>query len=341
MSDYFIYLEPGIFGDTVKIPTITKIKNADITTLQALSVQNPKDLAEKAGMGEDTAEKVINLAQNRTEIGFITGTQLRENRSSRTRLTTGCIAVDQILEGGIESETITEVAGENGSGKTQLCHMLAINTQLPIEDGGLDGAVAWVDTEDTLRPERITQICEARGYDGEEILKNIHHGNARNTPEQKRFIGRLFRIIPENNIKLIIVDSMIGHLRSEYIGRGTLSVRQNELTKMLHELMNLAQAMKVTVVYTNQIISNPAVMWGNPDKPTGGNIMGHKATMRVLIRKGRQNSRIFTVMKSAYIGESSEAFLITPAGIEDTEDNKKEQEKRRKKEEETLEADKS
>lgn len=321
--------------------TVDKLRKASITTVNALCYQVAKDLADKAGMGEETAESAIKLAQEYSGEGFITGDQVKKNRSTRTRLTTSVEEVDWILKGGIESETITEIAGENGAGKTQICHQLAVNAQLPVEQGGLNGKVAWVDTEDTFRPERIEEICETRGYDGEEMLKNIHHGLARNTLEQKLLIETLYALVPSDNIKLIIVDSMIGHLRSEYLGRGNLSVRQNELQNMLDNLMNLAQAMKITVVYTNQIISNPAVMYGNPDKPTGGNIMGHKATMRTLVRKGRQNTRIFSITKSAYIGDSAAAFMITAAGIDDTDDYKKDKEKRRKKEEEKLEADES
>jgi len=339
MSEDLIPLEPGIL-EGVTQPTINKFRKAGITTVDALSRQVAKDIADKAGMGEPTAKKAILKAQTLIENGFITGDMLRDKRSSRTRLTTSVEEIDWILKGGIESETITEIAGENGAGKTQVCHQFAVNAQLPVEDGGLDGNVAWIDSEDTFRPERILEICEARGYDGEEMLKNIYHGLAMNVPHQKRLIEQLYQIIPENNIKLVIVDSIIAHLRGEYLGRGNLSPRQNELGSMLQTLLKVAQSTKTTVIYTNQMISSPDP-YKKSEKPTGGNVMGHRATMRTEIRKGRKGTRIFEITKSAYIGDSAAAFVITKAGIDDTEDYKKDKEKRMKKEEETLEADKS
>lgn len=196
------------------------------------------------------------------------------------------------------------------------CHEFAIDAQQPIEQGGLDGNVAWVDTEGTFRPERILEMCQNRGLDGETILKGIYHGLARSTDEQKDLIQQLYSLCPENNVKLIIVDSMIGHLRGEYLGRGNLSPRQNELGSMLQTLMKVAQSTKATVIYTNQMISNP-----DPYKkslsPTGGNIMGHAASTRVEIRKARQDKRILTLTKSPYLPNAEAVFRITPTGIED------------------------
>ena len=318
MSEEAILLEPGIL-DGVSKGTIDKLKNAGITNVETLSRQTAKDLADKASMGEATAEKAIKLALKFTSSGYITGNQLRDQRETRTRLKTGVKLLDEILGGGIESETTTEISGASTSGKTQLCHMFSIYAQLSIEEGGLGGEVAWVDTEDTFRPERILEICENRGFDGEEFLKRIHHGHAKSAPHQKLLIEQLYDLSSKHNIKLIIVDSMIAHLRGEYLGRGNLSPRQNELGSMLQTLMKVAQSTKATVIYTNQVLSNPAQLYGDPEKPTGGNVMGHAATTRLHIRKGRENSRIIKLTKSPYLPEAQAAFLITNEGISDPE----------------------
>jgi len=317
-EDTQIQLEPGLLGTSPSKGTIDKLRKAGITTVDMLSRQVAKDLAKTTGMGEDTAEKAIKAALDFTSSGYITGDQLRDKRSSRTRLTTGVKLLDQILGGGIESETTTEIAGINGSGKTQLCHMLAIYAQLPIEEGGLGGEVAWIDTEDTFRPIRILEICENRDLDGEDFLKRIHCGQAKSAPHQRVLIEQLYELTSKHDIKLIIVDSMIAHLRGEYLGRGNLSPRQNELGSMLQTLMKVAQSIKATVIYTNQMISNP-----DPYKksliPTGGNIMGHAATTRLEVRKGRENNRIIKLTKSPYLPEAQAAFLITKEGVSDPE----------------------
>ena len=65
-----------------------------------------------------------------------------------------------MLSGGIETQALTEFAGEFGSGKSQLCHTLSVTANMPKERGGLGGNVIFIDTENTFRPERINQIAE-------------------------------------------------------------------------------------------------------------------------------------------------------------------------------------
>lgn len=58
-----------------------------------------------------------------------------------------------MMGGGIETQAITELYGEFGSGKTQVAHQLAVNVQMDREHGGLGGSVIIIDTENTFRPE--------------------------------------------------------------------------------------------------------------------------------------------------------------------------------------------
>lgn len=311
-------LEPGILAG-VTAPTIEKIKKAGICTVEDLATQTPSQLAERGSMGKDTAEKAIRKALERISEGYITGIQLHEKLMSRTRLTTGSTELDKLLGGGIESETTTEIIGPNGSGKTQICHTLAVLAQLPEEEGGLDGEVAWVDTEDTFRPDRISQIATSLSLNVSEILGRIHRWKALTTLDQKLAIEALAELCNKQNIKLIIVDSMMSHLRSEYIGRGTLSERQGILNDMLHKLSTLSQTWKLTTVYTNQVMDNPAIMYGNPERATGGHIMGHAATTRLHIRKSSRGACIAKLVKSPYLPDGEAPFVIDEYGIRDIE----------------------
>lgn len=81
---------------------------------------------------------------------FITGVQLLSKRSSIVKITTGSASLDKLLGGGIETTTITEAFGEFRTGKTQLAHTLCVTTQLPKENNGGNGKVAYIDTEGTL-----------------------------------------------------------------------------------------------------------------------------------------------------------------------------------------------
>lgn len=299
---------------------------AGILTVNDLAKQMPYKLADRAGIGESTAEEAINQAIKIVNKGYMLGTQLHEDLKKRKRLTTGSYALDKILGGGLESGTTNEVAGKNGSGKTQLMHMIAITTQLPEEQGGLGGEVAWIDTEETFRPDRILQICETRGLDGEKMLEGIHVAQAYNTQHQRMLTEELTRVCQEHPVKLIIVDSMMAHLRSEYIGRGMLARRQNVLSDMLQEIGKVVQTHGITAVYTNQVMDNPAVTYANPEKAVGGHIMGHAGTIRIHIRKGRNEKRVAKVVKSPYLPEHEAVFLVNEYGVQDTEDVREEYE---------------
>jgi len=326
-----ITIEDGILKGTTW-STVQKIVNAGINTVGDLARQTPTQLAEQSGVGADTCEKYIDIALDMINEGYITGSQLYDRIRKNKRLTTGSRAIDDILRspddikegkrGGIEEHTTTEVSGENGSGKTQLMHTLAVMAQLPVEEGGLGGKVVWLDTENTLRPDRINQICESRGYDTKQMLDGIIYEEAYHARHQQKIISRLPKTCHDNDVKLVIVDSMMAHLRSEYIGRGTLAGRQNILGDILQRLGKIAQVHNLTVIYTNQIMDKPT-QYGDPQKAIGGNVMGHASTLRLNIKKGRQGSRVIQIKKSPYLPELEAVFVITDKGVEDTEDNVK------------------
>lgn len=98
-------------------------------------------------------------AHNMTPMGFTTGATIAAQQQGRIKLTCGCKDLDDILEGGMETGSITELYGENRCGKTQLCHTLAVTSQLPVSEGGGEGKVLYIDTEGTFRPSRIEQIA--------------------------------------------------------------------------------------------------------------------------------------------------------------------------------------
>ena len=325
-------LGPGV-PKGPKATTIEKIMSVGIHTVEYLATMTPGALAMRTGMGKDTAENAIRKALDYTGRGYVTAKQLHEELLKRTRLHTGSIALDTLIGGGVESESTLEIIGENGAGKTQVCHSLAVHAQLPLEEGGLDGDVAWVDTEDTFRPDRIAQIAGSLGLDIDAVLSRIVRWKAKTSLDQVRAVEELSGLCHERNIKLVIVDSMIAHLRGEYLGRGTLAERQQLLADALKKLENISQVYKLTSVYTNQVVSTPDIY--KPLKAAGGNIMGHAATMRIFLKKSNATkSVVVTLTKSPYLADSQAVFVVDEYGISDTKKFLKE---RKKAEEETEE----
>jgi DNA repair protein RadA len=311
-------LEPGILKG-VSTTTIAKLRRAGYTTIEAVAFAPVKELAKRGEMGADTAFKANMLARELVDPGYVSALEILERRKNMKKCTTGSMLLNSILGGGIETGAITEFIGEYGTGKTQICYTLSVTAQRPVVEGGLDGKVAVIDTEGTFIPKRITQIAEARGYDPQEVLKNILIARAYNSDHQIILIENLPELCYEKGIKLVIVDSMIGHFRGEYIGRENLSERQQKLGRCLHSLLRLAEAFNLSVVITNQVQATPSVAYGDPNKPTGGHVMAHACTHRVYIRKGKGNTRLARVIDSPSLPEVKVRIALTEKGVEDAE----------------------
>jgi RecA/RadA recombinase len=158
---------------------------------------------------------------------------------------------------------------------TQLAHQLSVNVQLPPEKGGLGKTAVYIDCEGTFSPNRIVSMAKAKGLDPEAALKNVFVARAFNAEHQMFIVDKLREQIEEKNIGLIVIDSITSHFRAEYIGRGELAERQQKLNKHLHALQRLADAFNLAVYITNQVMADPSVIFGDPTRPIGGNILAH------------------------------------------------------------------
>jgi DNA repair protein RadA len=301
--------------------TVKKLHKAGLVTLEAIAVTPPREIVELTGMGVDTAIKVNTLARLQVDPGFVSASDLLETRKHMMKCKTGSHEFDRIMGGGIETGVITEFIGEFGSGKTQICYTLSVLAQRPSEEGGLGGRVCVIDTEGTFLPERIVQIAQSRGYDPQEILSNVLIARAYNSDHQIMLVKNLPQVCQEHDIKLVIVDSMIGHFRGEYIGRGTLAERQQKIGGVLGNLLRVAEAFNLAVVLTNQVQAKPDQAYGDPNKPAGGHVMAHACTHRVYLRKGRANTRLVQVIDSPYLPEEKIRIAVTEAGICDEDGN--------------------
>ncbi len=252
-----------------------KLMQAGYKTLESIAVASPMELVEVAGLGEITAAKAINAARESLEMGYETADKLHARRQLIGRISTGSKELDALTGGGIETLSITEIYGAFASSKTQWAFQLSVMVQLPKEKGGLNGNVLYIDSENSFRPERVVQIAKAKGLDSDKVLKNIFVARAYNADHQMLLAEKATEMIKEKNIKLVIVDSLTSQFRSEFLGRGQLSDRQQRLNKHMHTLMKLAEMQNLAVLVTNQVMSRPDIMFGDPTAPIGGHIVAH------------------------------------------------------------------
>jgi len=294
-----------------------KLIGAGYKTMENIAVASPAELMEAAGLGEITATKAITAARESLEMGYESADKIQERRKTIGRLTTGSKELDELLAGGLETQSITEIYGKFASGKTQWCFQLCVTTQLPIERGGLGGNVLYIDSENSFRPERIVSIAKHFKLDENEALKNIFIARAFNSDHQMILAEKAEDIIKEKNIKLIIVDSLTSQFRAEFIGRGTLSGRQQKLNKHMHTLMKLAEMYNIAILVTNQVMSRPDIMFGDPTAPIGGNIVAHNSKTRLYLRKAKAEKRVAKLVDSPSLPDGEAVYKVTENGIED------------------------
>lgn len=316
--------EEGVIKMTVEdLPgvgpaTADKLKEAGYEDMMAIAVASPSDIAEKCDIGEGIAQKIIQAARKLADVGgFETGLDVAARRKTVNKIHTGSKAFDELLGGGVETQSITEFYGEFGSCKTQFAHQLAVCVQRSNTEGGLDGDVVYIDTENTFRPERIQQMAEALGMDPDAALKRIHVARAFNSSHQMLLVERAAEICRKVPVKLIIVDSLTAHFRAEFVGRGTLATRQQHLNRHMHDLQRIAGIYNAAVVVTNQVSANPEAFFGDPTRPIGGHIVGHTSTFRIYLRKSKGGKRICRLVDSPHRPEGEAVVQISEAGIRD------------------------
>jgi len=305
---------PGI-GPAVS----AKLESAGVYDLMTLAVMSPSELGDTAGISPAVARKAIQAARKMLDLGFTDGLEFAERRKSISYITTGSKNLNELLGGkGIESRAVTEAFGAYGSGKTQLGSTLAVNVQLPVENGGANGKCVFIDTEGTFRPARIKQIAEGIGANPEMSCKNIFVARAFNSDHQMLLLEKVSEMIKNGEpIKLIIIDSLTAHFRAEFAGRGQLADRQQKLNRYMHDLMKLAETNNLAVYVTNQVMANPAQMFGDPTTAIGGHIVGHASTYRIYLRRGKQKSRVAKLIDSPNLPDNECIFFVSDKGVID------------------------
>jgi len=306
------------------------LNSKQLAVLEEAGYMSAEDILEMATKHElallltpKTAEKLWNtvadILKPRT---FRPASEIQDHRKTRIeRLTTGSRKLDELIGGGVETGSITEMAGSYGAGKTEMAHQLSVNVQLPREKGGLEGSCLYFDTEKTFRPERIDEMAKAVGLDPKEALSRIIVAECYSSDHQIFLLNNSHQIVRENNIRLIVVDSLMAHFRSEYIGREALAERQQKLNQYMARLGRMARKFNLAVFVTNQAVSSPDFFGATG--PTGGNVVAHSSVTRLWIRRPKAMSpvRIVRLTESPYLPVGEVVFKITSRGVQDKEED--------------------
>jgi len=299
---------------------IKKLKEHSFYTVESVAYTPKKQLLTIKGISEAKVQKLQEAAYKLMagQMSFMTATEYYKKREDVVKITTGASKLDELLGGGIETGSITEIFGEFRTGKTQICHMLCVTCQFPIASGGAEGCALYIDTEGTFRPKRVAQMAERYGMDSNDLLDNISFARAYSSDHQMKLLQEAAQMMTSSHYALVVVDSATALFRSEYVGRGELAVRQQTLGTFLRRLLQLCDIFGVAVVITNQVVSSPdAMSFGPSTKPIGGNIVAHASTTRISLRKGSKSVRIAKIFDSPNLPEEECRFQISSDGIID------------------------
>lgn len=334
---------PGVGPSTAE-----DLRDAGFDRFEDIAVASTGELtAQVDGMGDSTAQKAITASRDEADIGgFTTGDEALKERQEIGKVTSGVDEIDDILGGGFEEQALTELYGQFKTGKSQFTHQLAVNVQLPEEYGGTEKRPVFIDTEDSYRPERIKQMVhglddeileacmERDGVDGspddeeavdelaEIFLSRVHGAKAKNVNMQIMLVDQAEDLAREHRgsdfpVGLLLLDSIMGHFRAEYIGRGELADRQQKLTQHLDDLTEFATMQDAAVVMANQVQANPDQFFGDPTKPSGGNVLAHRSTFRVKLREGKGDKKVFMLEDAPNLPDRQAPYIVETGGIVD------------------------
>jgi DNA repair protein RadA len=303
--------------------TQKKLETFGVTSLVDLCIRGAQEIKEITGVAKPTCDSWVFQAQkllednNMIRKADMNTIELWEYQKAYPVISTKCTEVDNLIDGGVRPEATYEVYGEFGAGKTQFCNSLTVET---IHDGD---NVIWIDCEDTFKPNRIAEILKAREYaeDDEECSKylgQITYLYCPNTEQLMGTINGLSKILDDKKPKLVILDGAIGQFREEYLGRGTLAERQMQIARLMSHIKNISFYFRCAVVFTNQVQSDPSMMFGDPIKPIGGNVVAHASTYRLYFKKSGKK-RLARMIDSPEHAMADAEYILTAKGMDNVE----------------------
>ncbi len=271
-------------ADWIPKETAKVLKEAGIISILDLALA-PPDFLLKQGIASESAVNITEKAVG--EIKHLQrGSSLLGKGEQRRKISTGSSSLDNLLGGGVSSGRVTEVYGESGAGKTQLCFQLCVNllaTELKKNEGDRKGDIVFIDTAGTFRPERLAQMAADR-ISEDKLFKHIFLVNARSSEEQARAV-QSSQESTSLNIQMLIIDTLTDNFVYEFQGEDHITSRQISLAHHLHDLSEMALDMDIPVVVTNTVRTRVLDTGETRIIETGGNTVAQGVHLRLMLER--------------------------------------------------------
>ena len=226
-------------------------------------------------------------------------------------IATGCDPVDELLAGGFERGTVTQLYGPPAAGKTNIALSAAVET------AAAGGTAVYIDTEG-VSVDRFEQLLSARTDDVESVASRIVIEDAYDFEEQAEAVRDAAEFATRAD--LIVLDSATGFYRLERASDGEAGDALRQVTSQITHLLSLARKHDLAVVITNQVFADPD---SDRTRPLGGNTLEHWTGVVLRLERFRGGNRRATLTKhrSKAAGEST-TFRITDSGLVGAEERR-------------------
>lgn len=301
-------------GDDVEI--LKKLDMVGVHTFEALAVIPEDELTNDAkhggaGLTEIKAVHLVEQAQNKCGLKpeMIQG----KDMDKYEYISTGSKELDKVLRGGYMLRETVEIGGHYGMGKTNMCMTAAVMAYQQYK-----APTIYIHTEihQPFKKERMQEIADAREVTGYNVDEQLYYVKALRSDEQVYWVRNADREIKRTGAKLLVVDSIGGHLRYEYVGQGRLARRQQILGPHLRQMSRLSQVFNVSIIMTNQVHADPT---GASQVLTMGNIMHTNVGKILQVFNANAEGKRSQYTKSAVSDEGyREVRVVKAVDIEET-----------------------
>ena len=298
-------------------PTKAKrLENSGVKSPMDFCIRGAKEVARITDISVAASLKLVHevkelLAEGGLPILINSLNTLRELKKIQKRYPVCVDEIDKATRGGFETQSLYEIYGAEGAGKTQLTFSIT-STAMDKDDG-----VWFIDCEGTFSEERLEEICKARDVEYKPDL--IQYDLVTDSEDMLYLINnKALDVVTNKNVKIIVIDGLVGLFRMLYHGRGELADRQDILEQIIIKFRNLAIYNNVCIILTNQVMSNPDP-FGAKTVAVGGHVFGHNVKYIYAITKGMKNNRTFRLIKSPSQPQADYTFFINEEGVSDFE----------------------
>ena len=311
---------------------IERLKSIGITTIQSLYMTRRKNLLNIKGFTEKKISNIFTEA-NKIEVYnlFLKGSDFMNERDNTIfKISSGSNNLDNIIGGGLESNSITEIIGEYNTNINEFIHILMINGQKMNKKN-----IIFFDLDKSwFCKEKINLYAKGMNLNGKKCLGNIMLINDIDCYDE--LMDKLNEISESEEIKqcsLLIIDSLISIFQKifqETINNSTNSQFnigiekkidiESKLGQVLNILKRLSQLYNIAIVMTRFINNDENINERNDlikSDPNIEIILNYECKTRLKFKKIKNDKIKCIILNSPMISEKDCKFLITEKGIQD------------------------